>query len=73
MPVQGSSSEIGGIDDAKQSVDLGGEGVGLLRTEFLFLGRDQAPTEDEQAAAWLFIHWEKPLRPLSAKKAAMER
>ncbi|MBS1242173.1 MAG: fruB [Gemmatimonadetes bacterium] len=33
-------------------MEAGGEGVGLLRTEFLFLGRDQAPTEDEQAAAY---------------------
>jgi phosphoenolpyruvate-protein kinase (PTS system EI component) len=30
-------------------VELGAEGVGLLRTEFLFLGRDELPGEDEQA------------------------
>jgi len=38
--------------EAAQAVEAGGEGVGLLRTEFLFLGRDEAPTEDEQAAAY---------------------
>jgi multiphosphoryl transfer protein len=38
--------------EAAQAVEAGGEGVGLLRTEFLFLGREQAPTEDEQAAAY---------------------
>ncbi len=38
--------------EAATAVEAGGEGVGLLRTEFLFLGRDQAPTEDEQAAAY---------------------
>jgi len=38
--------------EAAKAVEAGGEGVGLLRTEFLFLGRDQAPTEDEQAAAY---------------------
>ena len=38
--------------EAAQAVEAGGEGVGLLRTEFLFLGRDQAPTEDEQTAAY---------------------
>ena len=38
--------------EAASAVEAGGEGVGLLRTEFLFLGRDQAPTEDEQAAAY---------------------
>ena len=38
--------------EAAQAVDAGAEGVGLLRTEFLFLGRDRAPTEDEQFAAY---------------------
>ena len=34
--------------DAKAAVEHGAEGVGLMRTEFLFLGRDAPPTEDEQ-------------------------
>ena len=38
--------------EAAKAVEAGGEGVGLLRTEFLFLGREQAPSEDEQAAAY---------------------
>jgi phosphocarrier protein FPr len=42
-------ANIGGISDAQQAVRLGGEGVGLLRSEFLFLGRGVAPSEDEQA------------------------
>ena len=29
-------------------VEGGAEGIGLVRTEFLYLGRDDAPTEDEQ-------------------------
>ncbi len=41
-------ANIGGVDEAKESVRLGGEGVGLLRSEFLFLDRMTAPTEDEQ-------------------------
>ncbi|MFT6603367.1 MAG: phosphocarrier protein FPr, partial [Bacteriovoracaceae bacterium] len=41
-------ANISGVSDAEKSVELGGEGVGLLRTEFLFLERDQAPSEDEQ-------------------------
>ncbi len=45
-------ANIAGPDEAARAVEAGGEGVGLLRTEFLFLGRDQAPTEDEQAAAY---------------------
>jgi phosphocarrier protein FPr len=41
-------ANIGGVDEAKKSVILGGEGVGLLRSEFLFLDRMTAPTEEEQ-------------------------
>jgi len=41
-------ANIGGVDEAAESVKLGGEGVGLLRSEFLFLDRMTAPTEDEQ-------------------------
>jgi multiphosphoryl transfer protein len=36
-------------DDAAVAVELGAEGVGLLRTEFLFLDHPTLPTEDEQA------------------------
>jgi phosphocarrier protein FPr len=45
-------ANIGGLSDAQQAVQLGGEGVGLLRSEFLFMGRAIAPTEDEQAEAY---------------------
>jgi phosphoenolpyruvate-protein phosphotransferase (PTS system enzyme I) len=31
------------------------DGVGLMRTEFLFLGRNRAPTEDEQFAAYVSL------------------
>jgi phosphocarrier protein FPr len=41
-------ANIGGLKDAKQIAGLGGEGVGLLRSEFLFMERADAPTEDEQ-------------------------
>jgi phosphocarrier protein FPr len=39
---------IGGLAEAEQIAGLGGEGVGLLRSEFLFLERSTAPNEDEQ-------------------------
>jgi multiphosphoryl transfer protein len=45
-------ANIGGLSDAVKAVALGGEGVGLLRTEFLFQDRDTAPTEDEQCQAY---------------------
>jgi phosphoenolpyruvate-protein phosphotransferase/dihydroxyacetone kinase phosphotransfer subunit len=41
-------ANLGTGSDAAHAVELGAEGVGLLRTEFLFLGRDTLPGEDEQ-------------------------
>ncbi len=46
---------IGGLADAEQCVALGGEGVGLLRSEFLFLQRSDAPGEEEQASVYAGI------------------
>jgi phosphoenolpyruvate-protein kinase (PTS system EI component) len=43
------SANLGGAGDAAAAVALGADGVGLLRTEFLFLGREEIPSEDEQA------------------------
>ena len=48
-------ANIGGLRDAQQIAELGGEGVGLLRSEFLFMDRHSAPNEDEQAASYLAI------------------
>ncbi len=45
-------ANIGKAADAERAVEAGAEGVGLLRTEFLFLERETAPTEDEQFAAY---------------------
>ena len=44
-------ANIGAPEEAEQAVNAGGEGVGLLRTEFLFLGRSAPPTEEEQTIA----------------------
>ena len=41
-------ANIGGLGEAQESVKLGGEGVGLLRSEFLYLERTDAPDENEQ-------------------------
>lgn len=43
---------IGKPDDAVKAVECDGEGVGLFRTEFLFMDRNQIPTEDEQFDAY---------------------
>jgi phosphocarrier protein FPr len=45
------AANLGAVDEAAAAVAEGAEGVGLLRTEFLFLGREDAPDEDEQVAA----------------------
>jgi phosphoenolpyruvate-protein phosphotransferase (PTS system enzyme I) len=41
-------ANIGTPKDLKGVIENGGEGVGLYRTEFLYMGRDQLPTEEEQ-------------------------
>lgn len=41
-------ANIGNVGDARQAVACGAEGVGLLRTEFLFMDRDSMPDEAEQ-------------------------
>jgi phosphotransferase system enzyme I (PtsI) len=38
--------------DAKVALDAGVQGIGLFRTEFLFMGRDQLPSEEEQYRAY---------------------
>jgi phosphocarrier protein FPr/phosphocarrier protein len=42
-------ANLGSVDEAGPAVGQGAEGCGLLRTEFLFLDRQSAPDEDEQA------------------------
>ncbi len=41
-------ANVGGVEDTCKGIELGGEGVGLLRSEFLFMDRTKAPTEEEQ-------------------------
>ena len=48
-------ANIASLDDAVQAVRHGADGIGLLRTEFLFLDRPQPPSEDEQLDAYLSI------------------
>ena len=48
----GISANISRVGEAAQAVDAGADGVGLMRTEFLFLERDRAPGEDEQYEAY---------------------
>ena len=43
---------IGKPEDAKKAAECDGEGIGLFRTEFLFMDRDSLPTEEEQFEAY---------------------
>jgi multiphosphoryl transfer protein len=45
-------ANIGRVPEAAQAVNAGGEGIGLLRTEFLFLERESPPGEEEQFQAY---------------------
>ncbi|HEX9058426.1 MAG TPA: phosphoenolpyruvate--protein phosphotransferase [Ktedonobacterales bacterium] len=45
-------ANVGKPSEAEQAVNAGGEGIGLFRTEFLFLERQQPPSEDEQFEAY---------------------
>ncbi len=57
-------ANISGIAEAGEAIDNGAGGVGVLRTEFLFLGRSTAPTEEEQARAYAAIADVMGERPL---------
>ncbi|MBK1986744.1 phosphoenolpyruvate--protein phosphotransferase [Sphaerospermopsis aphanizomenoides BCCUSP55] len=48
-------ANIGSITDAQLAVHHGAEGVGLLRTEFLYLDRTNPPTEEEQLEVYQAI------------------
>lgn len=46
------TANIGTPDDVSSVLANGGEGIGLYRTEFLYMGRKTLPTEDEQFEAY---------------------
>lgn len=46
------AANIGTLNDLKGVIENGAEGIGLYRTEFLYMGRDEMPTEDEQFEAY---------------------
>jgi phosphotransferase system enzyme I (PtsI) len=46
------SANLGSATEAEDALSWGAEGVGLFRTEFLFMERSQLPSEDEQYEAY---------------------
>ncbi|RLC78706.1 MAG: phosphoenolpyruvate--protein phosphotransferase [Chloroflexi bacterium] len=51
-------ANIGNVEGAWAALEAGAEGVGLLRTEFLYLERDRLPDEEEQYQAYRAIVYE---------------
>jgi phosphotransferase system enzyme I (PtsI) len=49
------AANIGSPADLGACLEGGAEGIGLFRTEFLYMGRDSAPTEDEQFEAYASV------------------
>jgi multiphosphoryl transfer protein len=60
-------ANIGSVGDAGLAVEHGAEGVGLLRTEFLFLERSDLPDEDEQTSTLREIAAALGGRPLTVR------
>ena len=60
-------ANIAGPQDVPEAVAAGADGVGLLRTEFLFLGAAAMPDEDEQAAAYEAVAAALGGRPLTIR------
>jgi len=48
-------ANVGSYSDAVEAIEYGAEGIGLLRTEFLFLDRASAPDENEQIETYSAI------------------
>ena len=57
-------ANIGRVEDAPVALHYGAEGVGLLRTEFLFLNRTEPPDEETQFAAYAAILGQMGTRPV---------
>ena len=60
------AGNIGGVKDAEQVMSNGGEGVGLFRTEFLYMDNDHFPTEEEQ-----FEVYKQVLETMKGKKVVV--
>ena len=60
------AANIGTPNDLNGVIENGAEGIGLYRTEFLYMGRDQMPTEDEQ-----FEAYKKVLETMKGKRVVV--
>lgn len=49
------AGNIGKPEDVLKVIENGGDGVGLFRTEFLYMDRDEMPTEEEQFGSYKYV------------------
>lgn len=49
------AANIGKLADVQRALDNGAEGIGLFRTEFLYMGRSSLPTEEEQYTSYKYV------------------
>ncbi|MFF2482372.1 phosphoenolpyruvate--protein phosphotransferase [Paenibacillus sp. NPDC058071] len=49
------AANIGKLEDVQKALDNGAEGIGLFRTEFLYMGRQELPSEEEQFQSYKFV------------------
>lgn len=56
-------ANIGSVEDAYPAIENDAEGIGLFRSEFLYLGRHTYPTEEEQ-----FVAYKNVARKMNGKK-----
>lgn len=58
------AANIGCPEDIGQVLEVGADGVGLFRTEFLYMGREKFPTEEEQFLAYKEVLEKMEQRPV---------
>jgi phosphocarrier protein FPr len=61
------AANLGSVADARSASAAGADGAGLVRTEFLFLGRSSAPGLDEQLAEYALIADAMPGRRITLR------
>lgn len=59
-------ANIGNIEDAEAALEADAGGIGLFRSEFLYLGKDRLPTEEEQ-----FESYKTVLEKMKGKKVVI--
>jgi len=64
-------ANIGSVAEAKRANELGADGVGLVRTEFLYLGKTEVPDEEEQMAIYTDIVESLAGRPVTIRTLDM--